>query len=287
MIAFKKRVAVALCIFLVSQTSAAYAVMTADDKGNPVVQQLINRAVGFAKAGRNQEADEIYRSAYKQAQLLKLPEGWQTVRIYEGLRDLSLKQKKYDQAIEYAQKITQVDQALRGAQSIIVAEDQKKVADLQFEQGKYDEARQSYADAIATATGAPSSGYGFGNATGKDLVARAAKIAANQTAKRTLLTYAYDGLTKCFDKLDDITTTEDLYVATIHQLAAVKDPEVPKNGLRTMVLNRYHAYLNSIQRPDDAIALDSELSELSRRQEANRIYEAPKFRPEGAPIPGR
>jgi tetratricopeptide (TPR) repeat protein len=261
--------------------------MTADDKGNPVVQQLIDRAVSFAKAGRTQEADENFRSAYKQAQVLKLPEGLQTVKIYEGLRDLNLKQKKYDQAIEYAQKITQIDQNRLGSQHILVAEDQKKVADLQFERGKWDEARQAYTDAIATATGAPSSGYGFAAVNVKDPVARAAKVAANQNAKRKLLTYAYDGLTKCFDKLDDITTTEDLYVSTIHQLAQVKDAEVPKNGLRTMVLSRYHAYLDSIQRPDDAIALDTELTELSRRQEANRVYEAPKFRPEGAPIPGR
>lgn len=285
--AFKKRIALALGIFLTSQSNVALAVMTADDKGNPVVQQLINRAVSFAKAGRTQEADENYRSAYKQAQILKLPEGWQTIRIYEGLRDLNLKQKKYDQAIEYAKKITQLDQNRFGEQNILVAEDQKKVADLQFEQGKWDEARQSYSDAIATATGAPSSGYGFAGVNAKDPVARAAKVASNQNAKRTLLTYAYDGLTKCLDKLDDITTTEDLYVSTIHQLSQVKDTEVPKNGLRTMVLSRYHAYLDSIQRPDDAIALDTELTEMNRRQEANRVYEAPKFRPEGAPIPGR
>ncbi len=285
--AFKKRIALALGIFLTSQSNAALAVMTADDKGNPVVQQLINRAVSFAKAGRTQEADENYRSAYKQAQILKLPEGWQTIRIYEGLRDLNLKQKKYDQAIEYAKKITQLDQNRFGEQNILVAEDQKKVADLQFEQGKWDEARQSYSDAIATATGAPSFGYGFAGVNAKDPVAHAAKVASNQNAKRTLLTYAYDGLTKCLDKLDDITTTEDLYVSTIHQLSQVKDTEVPKNGLRTMVLSRYHAYLDSIQRPDDAIALDTELTEMNRRQEANRVYEAPKFRPEGAPIPGR
>jgi hypothetical protein len=284
MIAFKKRTALALCIFLTGQTSAAFAVMTADDKGNPVVQQLIDRARGFAKAGRNQEADENFRSAYRQSATLKVPEGQQLISILEGLRDLSWKQKKYAQAIEYAQRITQVDLNIHGEHHIKVAEDQKKVADMQFEQGKFDDARQSYTDAIATANGAPSSGYGWGNA--KDPVSRAAKASANQAAKRTLITYAYDGLTKCFDKMDDISTVEDLYVSTIQQLTRVKDPEVPKNGLRTMVLSRYHAYLASIQRPDDAVALDSELDELNRRQEANRVYEAAKFRPEGAPTPG-
>lgn len=287
MIAFKKRITLSLCVLLFSQHNAAFAVMMADDKGNPVVQQLIERARGFAKAGRTQEADQNYRNAYRQSQTLKVPEGQQMISILEGLRDLAVKSKNYTLAIEYAQRITQIELNTKGEHHIKVAEAQKKVADLQFESGKFEDARLSYADAIATANGAPSAGYGWGNTTANNPSARAARTSANQVAKRTLITLCYDGMTKCFDKIDDISTVEDLYTSSIEQLGKIKDPEFPKNGLRTIVMNKYHEYLASIQRPDDAIALESELQELSRRQQANRVYDAPKFRPEGAPMPGR
>jgi len=239
---------------------------------SPLVQGLINRGLAYERAGDLQVADKNYRLAYKQAMTSNVAEGQQVLTIFERLRDINIKLKKNADAIAYMQRVVDTRTRVYGNKSILVAKDLRNLADMQFALGKTDEAKGTYLQAIATANGAPASGYSTVK-RGADAATVAAAASTNLTAKRNLVLACYDGLTKCLDKNDDPGSGEDAYTSAINQAARVKDKEFPTISVQSFLVKKYHDYLSSIQRPDDAADLDKQFDETFRRQEANRTYD--------------
>jgi tetratricopeptide (TPR) repeat protein len=221
--------------------------------GDPKVEAMIKAGESKESAGDFAAAESYFKQA--EASYNKLPKRdiHQLADILWVLEKLYEKQKNYLQATNYAVRIINVEKNLNGKDSILIAEDYKQLAHLEFLMDKYEQAKTNDLTAIKIALPAWPGDYCRAVIAARD----------NCFRKYQLLADCYANAAECAARLGKTEEGIRIYNTGLQECSKLDSIDLPKEVAEDLVLKEYSDFLKRNNKTEEAQGVDKRREGIS------------------------
>lgn len=263
MFGLSTKVFVSLILLLAFATEPALAIFRPDTMPrNESIEQDINDGESAERSNQLDVAEGHYKAAE-----IKLTETAgsnenQMADVYALLARLMRRQKKFADAIDYANKLVELESKMYGADHVYVAESTKQLADIQLEAELFADARANYWKVALSPC--------RGSAESVPLVVPGAAV---QPIKRAdLVLSAYDGVAKSYELENDPKNVLQTYKRALAYYTKWPAKNKFKLQMESTLYSRYRNYLNKLNEQAAQPDADEQLNAVRRREYVNQEY---------------
>jgi hypothetical protein len=265
MFGLSQRIFVSLILLLAFATEPALAIFRPDTMPR---NESIEKDITDGEAAEKSSQFDVAEGHYKAAEI-KLTETIgandnQLADVYTLLARLLRRLKKFPDAIDYAQKLVDLETRMYGGGHVYVAESIKQLADAQVDAEQFADARTNYWKAALS----PAHG------SAESIPLMTSGVPSQRIKRADLVVACYDGIARSYELENDPKNVLATYKRALAYYSKWPARSKFKTQMESTLYTRYRNYLNKLTEQAAQSDADSQLEAVRRKEYLNQEYPA-------------